>query len=89
LSSAVSVPVASASAGNAPGKAAVGGPPPLVVQKPPGAKPPSEKPPVTQKRASQKPLAPGWSEFVHEQSGKKYYYNSQTKENVWDRTMAT
>ena len=78
------------------GKKAVGGPPPPLVSgtKPPGAKPPpmAKPPPVTKPPSmapALAPLKPGWAEFVHEESGRKYYYNAQTKENVWDRTMAS
>ena len=78
------------------GKMAVGGPPPPLVSgtKPPGAKPPpmAKPPPVTKPPSmapALAPLKPGWAEFVHEESGRKYYYNAQTKENVWDRTMAS
>ena len=72
------------------GKKAVGGPPPPLVSgtKPPGAKPPPMAKPPSMAPALA-PLKPGWAEFVHEESGRKYYYNAQTKENVWDRTMAS
>ena len=72
------------------GKTAVGGPPPPLVSgtKPPGAKPPPMAKPPSMAPALA-PLKPGWAEFVHEESGRKYYYNAQTKENVWDRTMAS
>merc|ERR1719329_1034612 len=57
--------------------------PPLIASaKPLGAKPPTGVPPP---KSPTKALPANWSEFVHEETGKYYYYNKETKETVWVR----